>query len=324
MKIVRYHEKGPPEVMKIEEAEIPEPKPGEILVKIEACGTSYGQTLQRGGKHYPVPITLPHAPGANVAGIVEAVGLGIDPDLMGRRVYGQVSSGGYAEYGVGEASSFIVIPDSVSSVDAVAVLSDGVTAAVILKTVGQLQPGQSVFVPAAAGGLGFIAVQLARVFGAAKVFGAASSPAKRQIVLDMGADVAIDYTKDGWSKDVIEANGGSGVDLALEMTGGPVFYETLEAVKPGGRVVNYGNASDTDSPINPRVLLRKNLTLSGCMNGANSPYGAQRTVARDLILDLLSAGKLKAQHQTYSLADAGKAHHAIEQRTSTGRQIITP
>lgn len=117
----------------------------------------------------------------------------------------------------------------------VACLSDGVTATLILKYVGQLQAGQSVFVPAAAGGLGFMAVQLAKLYGAGKVFGAASSPAKRQVVLDLGADAAIDYTVDGWAAQVKEANGGEQVDLALEMTGGPVFYETLEAVRPGGR-----------------------------------------------------------------------------------------
>lgn len=321
MKIVRFHEKGPPEVMKVEEDPIPEPKAGELLLKIEACGIAYGQVLQRGGRHYPIPITLPHTPGGSCAGVVEKVGEGVDASLVGKRLYGPVRSGGMAEYGVGPAAEFIEIPDGISSVDLVSVLSDGVTASLILKTVGQLQPGQSVFVPAAAGGLGFIAVQLAKAFGAGKVFGAASSPEKRKVVLEMGADAAIDYTKEGWAKDVIEANGGVGVDLALEMTGGPVFYETLEAVKPGGRIVNYGNASDTDSPINPRVLLRKNLTLSGFMGG---PYAAQRGAARAEVISLLAAGKLKAQYQTYSLSDAYKAHAAIENRTSTGRQIITP
>lgn len=324
MKIVRYHEKGAPEVLTLEDAETPTPASGELLIRIEACGVSYGQTLQRAGRHYPTPITLPHAPGANVAGVVAALGAGVAQGLLGKRVYGQVTSGGYAEFGVGPASAFVVIPDAVASVDAVAVLSDGVTASLIIRTVGQLQSGQSVFIPAAAGGLGFVAVQLAKFYGAGRIFAAASSPAKREIILDLGADVAIDYTQEGWSKTIIAANDGAGVDLALEMTGGPVFYETLEAVRPGGRVVNYGNASDTDAPINPRVLLRKNLTLSGFMNGANMPYVGEREFAREEILGLLAARKLKAQHQTYTLAAAADAHRAIEARTSAGRQIITP
>ncbi|WP_091738613.1 quinone oxidoreductase family protein [Phenylobacterium immobile] len=321
MKIVRYHEKGPPEVMKVEDAPTPEPGAGEVLFKIEACGISYGQTLQRGGRHYPVPITLPHAPGGSVAGVIEKVGEGVDKGLVGKRMFGRVAAGGYAEYGVGPAQGLIEIPDGVSSADVVACLSDGVTASLILNKVGQLAPGQSVFVPAAAGGLGFVAVQLAKLYGAGRVIGAASSEAKRQVVLALGADAVVDYTQEGWSAQVKEANGGEGVDLALEMTGGPVFYETLDAVKPGGRVVNYGNASDTDSPINPRVLLRKNLTLSGFMGG---PYQVFAPQYRAEVLAFLKDGRLKAQHQTYSLEDAPKAHAAIENRTSTGRQILTP
>lgn len=321
MKAVRYHEKGPPEVLKVEDLPTPAPGEGEVLVRVEACGISYGQVLQRGGRHYPVPVTLPALPGGTIAGWVEKVGPGVDAGLVGKHVLGGAMSGGYAEYAVAQAAGLVVLPDNVSGVDAVAVLSDGVTAMLIMRHPGRLQAGESVFVPAAAGGLGFIAVQLARIMGAGKVFGAASSDAKRKIVLDLGADAAIDYTKEGWSKDVIAANGGEGVDLALEMTGGPVFYETLEAVKPGGRIVNYGNASDTDSPINPRVLLRKNLTLSGFMGG---PYTKFRNGARDEVLKMLAEGRLKAQYQTYALEDAYKAHAAIENRTSVGRQILTP
>jgi len=322
MKLIRYHEKGPAaDVFKVEDAPVPAPKEGEILLNVEAIGVGYAQVLQRSGRHYPVPTPLPFSPGGNAAGVVEAVGDGVDLALIGKRMLGYIPSAGYAAYAVGKAETFIEISEGVSSIDVVAGLYNGITAAIILKKVGQLQAGQTVFVPAAAGGMGLMLVQLAKIYGASKVFGASSSAEKRKIVCDFGADAAIDYTQEGWSSQVKDANGGEGVDLALEMTGGPVFYETLEAVKPGGRIVNYGNASDTDSPINPRVLLRKNLTLSGFMGGPYQPFATPEGVE---VMGFLEDGRLRAQYQTYSLQDAYKAHEAIENRTSTGRVIITP
>jgi NADPH2:quinone reductase len=320
MKAVRYYEQGPPEVMKLEDFPMPTPQADEALVRINAAAANYAQTLQRSGR-YPLPLTLPHMPGSSVAGVIERVGEGADPGLVGKRVYGQVTSGGYAEYGVGPATGFVELPETLSEAEAVAMLSDGAIAYLVLTLGAELKPGQTIFVPAAAGGIGYIALQLAKVMGAGKVFGAAGSPERRQIVLDLGADAAIDYTEANWSKQVIEANDGRGVDLALEMTGGPIFYETIEAVRPGGRIVNYGNVTNTDSPINPRVLLRKNLTLRG-FSGA--PFHHERDMARDEVLKLLVAGKLKTQYQTYPLADVITAHHDLEARNTAGRPVLLP
>ncbi len=320
MRAVRFHEKGPAEVLVLDEVPAPSPGAGELLVRIEAAGISYGDILRRRGGHYPMPTPLPFTPGEAVAGTVSAVGDGVSADWVGKRVYGRVHSGGYAEYGLGAAQQFLELPDEVSAVDAVAVMSDGVTAALILKWVGRLSAGETVLVPAAAGGLGNVAVQLARLYGAKRVFGAASTSDKRALVLAAGADHAIDYTVDGWSADIKAHNEGIGVDLALEMTGGPVFYETVEAVRPGGRIVNYGNASDTDSPINPRQLLRKNLTLSGFL--ITGSFLEERMVAGREVLEFLRQGRIKASATCYPLAEAAMAHREIEGRASTGRQIL--
>lgn len=322
MKAVRFHEKGEPEVLKIEEVPTPVPSKNELLLQIEAAGISYGDVLRRRGGHYPMPTPLPCIPGEAVAGTVVSAGEGVSADWIGKRAYGRVHSGGYAEFGIGSVSQFMELPMQVSSIDAVAVMSDGVTAALILKWVGRLQAGDSVFVPAAAGGLGNVAVQLARLYGAGRVFGAASTQEKRRCVLTAGVDHAIDYTCEGWAAQVKELNGGNGVDLALEMTGGPIFYETVEAVRSGGRIVNYGNASDTDSPINPRVLLRRNLTLSGFL--ITGSYIEERLVAGREVLDFLADGRLKATAMCYPLAEAAIAHRALEGRASTGRQILVP
>lgn len=322
MRAVRFHEKGPADVLVVEDVPEPVARPGELLLKIEAAGISYGDILRRRGGHYPVPTPLPFIPGEAVAGTVEAVGGGVSADWIGKRVYGRVNSGGYAERGVGPAQQFLELPEGVSASDAVAILSDGVTAALILKWVGRLQSGESVFVPAAAGGLGNVAVQLARLYGAKRVFGGASSAEKRTIVMAAGADHAIDYTQKGWAAEVMALNEGQGVDLALEMTGGPVFYETIEAVRSGGRIVNFGNASDTDSPINPRQLLRRNLTLIGFL--ITGHFMEERMEAGREVLTFLQQGKIKVAATCYPLSDVAKAHQAIEERASTGRQILLP
>jgi len=322
MKAMRFHQQGAPDVLALDEVPMPVPGPGDLRLRIEAAGISYGDVLRRRGGHYPVPTPLPFIAGEAVAGVVDAVGEGVDPGWIGKRVYGRVHSGGYAEYGIGIAEQFLELPDGVGSVDAVAVLSDGVTAALILKWAGRLQPGEAVFVPAAAGGLGNIAVQLARLYGARRVFGAASSEQKRAAVLDAGADAVVDYTRPGWAAEVIGMNDGAGVDLALEMTGGPVFYETLEVVRNGGRIVNYGNASDTDSPVNPRQLLRRNLTLSGFM--ITGSYMEERKVAGREVLAFLRDGRIRGDFTCYPLSEAAKAHRAIETRASSGRQILIP
>lgn len=322
MRAIRFHQHGSADVLTLDEIERPTPAAGEILVRIEAAGISYGDILRRRGGHYPVPTPLPFVPGEAVAGRVEATGEDVSGDWIGKRVYGRVHSGGYAGFGVGSVKQFLELPDTVSTVDAVAAMSDGVTAALILKWVGRLQPGETVFVPAAAGGLGNVAVQLARLYGAGRVFGAASSEAKRRVVLAAGADAAIDYSVEGWAATVKALNDGVGVDLALEMTGGPVFYETLEAVRSGGRIVNYGNASDTDSPVNPRLLLRRNLTLTGFL--ITGSYMEERMVAGREVLNFLAAGQLRVEHACFPLADAAQAHRLIETRASIGRMILLP
>lgn len=321
MKQIIYREKGAPEVMVVEERPVPAPSGRELLVRIDAAGIAFGDVLRRAGRHYPIPTELPHAPGGSVAGMVEAVGDRVDGNWVGQRVHGYVTSGGYAQYGVGPVENFAILPDGVSAVDAVAIIPDATTASIILRRAGQLERGQSVFIPAAAGGLGSMLLRLARIYGAGRIIAGASTAAKREIALQDGADIAIDYTRDGWSSDLRAANDGAGVDLALETVGGATFHETVAATKNGGRIVNYGNASDVDAPINPRALLRRNLTLSGVLAG---PGSIGREAALKEVLELVRAGKLAARLQTYVLEDAPRAHDKIEARENVGRQVLTP
>jgi NADPH2:quinone reductase len=326
MKVIRYHEKGGPDVMKVEEMPDPQPGEGQVLLKIDAVAIGYADVLRRSGGYYPVPTTLPHIPGGQVVGTVEKLGAGVDASLLGKQFMGNVS-GAYAEYGVASAAALRPLPKGVGAVDALAILSEAETAGSVLKISGRLQAGESVFVPAATGGIGFLAVQLARLWGAGRVIGGASTEEKRAIVAKLGA-IPIDYMKEGWPADVIAANDGQGVDLALEVTGGKTVYETLEATRSGGRIVNYGNVSDTDAPVNPRVLLRRNLSLIGYYRGNAATDGLwveERKAMNREINDFIVSGKLKALiGGTFKLAEAPDAHRALEGRETAGKVVLLP
>lgn len=323
MQIIQFHAKGAPDVMVVEEQPIPSPGAGEVLIRVEASGVNYGDTLRRSGRHYPIPTPLPYAPGIQVIGVIEQVGEGVDPARLGERVFGAVPSGGYAEYAVGPADMAYPCPEALAAPHAIALMDQGVTAALVLKLAGRIQQGDTVLVPAAAGGVGSQAVQLAKIYGAAQVIGLASTLEKRSLVLDLGADAAVDYTQDNWSQAVLDATAGRGVDLALEMSGGAVFHETLRAVKPQfGRVVVYGNASDEAVDFNPRILVGRNMSISGFLLP-----GARALVAQTLgeLADLVLIGRLKPQiGAVFPLRDAARAHAAMESRASTGSLVLVP
>jgi NADPH2:quinone reductase len=323
MKIVRYHEKGAPDVLLVEDLPVPEPSDGEVLVRVEAAGINYADTLRRSGRHYPVPTELPHSPGNEVVGIIEQLGTGVDAAKLGQRVFATVSGGGYAEYAVARVEQTFTLMPGLDPVDAMAVFSQGLTAAVMLREAAHLKEGETILVPAAAGGVGSLAVQLSCIFGASKVIGLASSPEKREIVLGLGASAAVDYTKEGWAKDVLDATDGIGVDIALETSGGAVFYETLNAVRQQrGRVVVFGNSNDEAVSVNPRQLLVRNMTLTGFFIPGYPEL-------RDGVLEELS--HLVVEHKlipqiggTFPLEEAPRAHAMIGDRRSTGKLIFVP
>jgi NADPH2:quinone reductase len=323
MRVVRYHKRGPAEVLQVEELPTPTPGEGEALVRIEATPVSYGDVLRRSEAYYPFLPKLPNILGFLAVAVVEAVGPGVDTGLIGRRVLATVHTGSYAEQGLSKIGSFREIPANVDPITALAVYSEAETAGLAIRGAAKLQPGETVFVPAATGGVGFLVVQFAKLWGAKRVFGGASSEEKRAVVASLGA-IPIDYSKEGWSKAVIAQNDGKGVDLAFEVTGGPIFYETFEAVRIGGRVVNYGNVSDTDSPINPRALLRRNQTLTGFVRGADI-FDAERARVYHDVEQMLKAGQLVAPlSKTFTLDQAADAHRALETRSTVGKVVLLP
>ncbi len=326
MKLVRFYEEGGPEVLKLEDASAPEPGEGQALIHVDVTGVSFADVLQRQGR-YIQRVTLPYVPGARVIGTVEKVGPGVDTSMIGKQHYGLVTGGAYAQYAVASEDMLRPIPQGVDPVSAYAVLAEADVAALAFKVAGRLQPGESVFVPAATGGIGYVALQLARLYGAGKVFGGASSDKKRAVVADFGA-IPIDYTKEDWPKEVIAQTDGKGVDLSFEVNGGQSVYDTLEATRVGGRMVNYGNISDTNAPVNPRQLLRRNQALIGFSRGNSATdklfLDEKKEVNKELD-DFLIAGTLKPLIAgTFSLENVAEGHNLLENREAIGKVIVLP
>lgn len=212
MKVIQINTLGGPEVLQAIEKEIPRPQAGQVLVRVAAAGINFADTLQRAGR-YPMPLALPVVPGFEVAGTVEALGPGVTTAHTGERVAVLLSvPGGYAEYILAHAARLIPIPEGVTFTQATALLVQGLTAYLILDRTVALRTGQRVLVHAAAGGVGSLLVQLAKIRGG-YVVGTASTPEKLELVRSLRSDRAVSYSEPDWIERVKEATKGQGVDV---------------------------------------------------------------------------------------------------------------
>jgi NADPH2:quinone reductase len=251
VRAIRIDEWGGPEVLKlVEDAPVPEPGDGEHLIQVTSAGINYADTHARDNS-YLARYALPLIPGAEVAGTLGD----------GTRVAALLANGGYAEYAVSAAP--IPIPDGVSDTQALALLLQGLTAWHLYRTSAKLAEGESVVVHAAAGGVGTLAVQLGKAFGAGRVIATASTQEKRALALELGADAAVDYTAGDLADLLRDANGGKRVDVVLEMAGGRVFDASLEALAPFGRLVTYGAASRERNSVPSGVLMHGSKAVVG-------------------------------------------------------------
>ncbi|OLS35733.1 alcohol dehydrogenase [Alkalihalophilus pseudofirmus] len=327
MKAIQFTTYGGPEVLKMVELDKPNPEANEVIIKIEAIGVNYADTARREGQ-YVVPTPLPFVPGAEVAGIVDEVGSDVSTVKAGDRVVtllGSKKATGYAEYSIADERGLMPIPEGVSFEQAVALPLQGLSAYHILKTMGQLEEGDTVLVHAAAGGVGTIAVQLAKLMGAGKVIATASSKEKLELARELGADVLVNYTEDNWYEQVLEATNGRGVNVALEMAGGRVFIDTLKCLATFGRLVVYGVASGEQSPFNPSSLMARNQSVIGFFlpQIMRKPRLLQSSMKE--LLDYVGSGQLKLQiGGTYALDEAAKVHQLMQGRKTTGKLILKP
>lgn len=321
MKAIRIHETGGPEVMHLEDVEIPAPGQGEVLIKVAAAGVNYADLAQRRGA-YLTRTRTPMTMGFEVAGTIAELGPGTSAPPVGTRVIAFVQ-GGYAEYAIAGASTIIPIPDNLDFTHAAAFAVQGLTAYQTLRESGRLQLGESVLVQAAAGGVGTLAVQLARLMGAGKVIGTASNEQKLDLVRRLGADAAINYTQDGWVEQVKQATDGRGVDIVLEVVGGDIAGQALQCLAPFGRLVVIGAASGERTQFSAVQLMYKNLSVVGYWLTAWLSRPDRIAAATLELMQYLASGNLQIiVGQTYPLADAAEAHRAIAERRTTGKVVL--
>jgi NADPH:quinone reductase len=316
MRAIRVSRWGGPEVLElVEDAPLPEAGDGQLLLRVGHAGVNYADTHQTENS-YLARYELPLIPGAEVAGTTED----------GRRLAALVGSGDYAEYAVVPEASAFPIPDGVTDGQALALLVQGLTAWHLYRTSGRLREGESVVVHAAAGGVGSLAVQLGRRFGAGRVIATASSEAKRELALELGAHVAVDVTREDLADAIREANGGRRVDVVLEMAGGRVFDESLKALAPFGRLVTYGIASREPNTVASGALMARSHAVVGfwLMHCLRRP---REMVAEPLaeLFGLTAAGELRVvEGEVYPLSEARRAHEDLRARRTTGKLVLDP
>ncbi|CAH2714210.1 Quinone oxidoreductase 1 [Neobacillus rhizosphaerae] len=324
MKAIQLKEYGGPEVLHLIEMKKPIPNGHEVLIEIKAIGVNYADTARREG-HYVVTTPLPFIPGAEIAGVVVEMGDQVTNVRPGMRVVTLIESGGYSEYAVADERSLIPIPETLDFQHAAALPLQGLSAYHILKTMGRLEHGDSVLVHAAAGGVGTIAVQLAKLFGAGKVIATASSAEKLALAREMGADVLVNYTEPNWDQQVLEATGGRGVNIALEMAGGEIFHKTLKCLATFGRLVIFGVASGEQARFYPSTLMGRNQSVIGFFlpQIMRKPELLQPSLVN--LLTYLEAGKLKLTiGGVFPLKDAANVHTLMQSRKTQGKLILEP
>ncbi|WP_163529128.1 quinone oxidoreductase family protein [Halobacillus ihumii] len=324
MKVIQFEEYGGPEVLRPAEVDKPKPKAGEVLIAVTAIGVNYADTARREGA-YVVPTPLPFIPGAEVAGVIEEVGEGVDHYKVGDRIVTLIGSGGYSEYVVTKAAALIPLPEDLTDEVAVSLPLQGLTAYHLLTTMGRLEKGETVLVHAGAGGVGSLAIQLAKHFGAGKIIATASTEEKRTAARDLGADHTVDYTKDDWREVVMRVTDGKGVDIALEMVGGDIFHETIRCMRSFGRMVVYGVASGQPAEMHPSGLMNRNLSIIGFFlpEIMKKPILFERSLQE--LLKLVQSGKLKLTiGGVYQLEDAAQVHESMQTRKTKGKLILKP
>ena len=322
MHAVVVEETGGPEKLLWRERPEPEPGPGMVAVRLGLTSVNFADIQARRGTGVT---KTPFTPGLDGMGTVIAVGAGVTRVRAGDRVAVNPDDGSYAE--VVLAREILVFPvDASISDEAAASITVLITAWNILHLVARIQPGETVLIQAAAGGVGSVLVQMAREAGAGRIFATAGSPAKLEIARGFGADVAIDYTTDDFSKRVLEATGQRGVDVICDAIGGEVFAQGLAARAFFGRHVVYGQSGGSPGSLTTDLLHRSNRAVLGYSSGhyrRNRP--AALAPAAAAAFNLVSAGKVKIlEGGRFALKDAAKAHELVAARASIGRVFLTP
>ena len=314
MKAIQIHEFGGPGTLAPAELPDAEPADGEVLVRVRRAGVNFAD-IHAIRNEYVVKQELPMVPGMEVSGTTED----------GRRVAAITPAGGYAELACVPEFAVVPVPDDVDDEQAAALLAQGLTAWGTLAISARLESGETVVVHAAAGGVGSLAVQVARRLGAGRVIGLASTEDKRDLVLELGADAVADSRGPDLREAILEANHGRPVDVVLEMSGGPAFDASLAACAPFGRVVTFGISSRVQNQVSSAKLLRRSRGVLGFFiwHLFERPELLKRGVAE--VFGAAAAGEVRAIiGGTYPLSEARRAHEELASRGSRGKLLLDP
>ncbi|MGL5871840.1 MAG: quinone oxidoreductase family protein [Xenococcaceae cyanobacterium] len=322
MKAIQFHEFGNVDVLNLEEISTPELKPEEILIKVQACGVNFADTLIRKNQYIYTP-SLPFTPGVEVAGTIERLGANVRGFSVGQRVVAFTKDGGYAEYAIAPENLTVALPDEIDFNTAAAIPTQGLTAFYMLETIAQIKAGQSILINAAAGGVGSLAVQIAKILGAKHIIATAGSAEKLEFVKSLGADRPINYRDTNWQEQVMQATDGKGVDVVLESVGGDVFHKSLDCLAFRGQLITFGRSSGS-TVFDPIALLDKSRTITG-FSLYDFLYDPLYTESLNKLFEYIKQGKLTVQiGGVFPLAEAGKVHQLLEGRSTQGKLLVKP
>jgi len=318
---IRVHRTGGPEVLQWEEIEVGQPGPGQVRLRQEAAGLNYIDVYHRTGLY---PQELPFVPGVEGAGVVTAVGSGVTDLTAGDRVAYGGPIGGYAEERLIDADRLVKLPDEIPFETAAAMMLQGMTAHMLLRSVYSVKAGDTVLVHAAAGGVGLILCQWANALGAT-VIGTVSTDEKAELARTHGCRHPIVYTRQDFVEEVSRITGGAKLPVVYDSVGKDTFFKSLDCLRPRGLMVSYGNSSGTPPPFETAILAFKGslyLTRPTLFHYLAAREDLERA-AHDLF-DVVASGKVKIEiKQRFALKDAAEAHRALEARKTTGSTILT-
>ncbi len=326
MRAIEITAPGGPEVLRLCERPRPVPRPGELLIAVQASGVNRPDVLQRKGQ-YPVPPGVSDLPGLEIAGTVAA---GAAEDLaaaglaLGDPVCALVAGGGYAEFCVAPAGQCLPLPKGLTMIEAASLPETFFTVWQNVFAIAGLQRGQTLLVQGGSSGIGVTAIQLAKAFGA-QVVATAGSDEKCAACLALGADAAINYKTQDFVAETRRATGGRGVDVVLDMVAGPYIGRELEALAEDGRLALIAVQGGTASTIDAGLLLRKRITLTGStLRPRSVAYkAALAQQLRQQVWPLIEAGRIRPViHQVFPAVQAAQAHALMESGTHVGKIVL--
>lgn len=320
---IRFYEIGGPDVLRLEQVEVGQPGPGQVRLRHRAVGLNFADTYFRNGT-YPIP--LPAGMGVEAAGVVEAVGEGVDNVAVGDEVTytGFLNTlGAYSTARLIPAAPLIKLPAGVSCETAAAMTMRGLTAAYLMRSIATLKAGDTILLHAAAGGVGLIVSQWAKLLGL-RVIGTVSTEAKAAVARAHGCDEIINYSHEDVAQRARELTGGVGVSVVFDSVGKDTFMASLDSLKRRGLMVCFGTASGKIAPFDPQLLAMKGslyLTRPALADYIADPV--EKEILAGEIFGHVAAGRIKIEiNQRYTLEQAAQAHRDLESRKTTGSSIF--